>query len=147
MPALMGISIDFYAGDADDIGRAWANGKRPNAKAHADFSLHLDPTSLDLLSDLMKVPPLLDVLGRRVGGDGDEREANVVDPKWVSAVGVLPPASANQLAEDWLKAVNEEEGEGSTDDAGHAPQAVRELIALCKKAGTEKLEVVLAWSL
>ena len=81
------------------------------------------------------------------GGDGDEREANVVDPKWVAAVGVLPAASANPLAEDWLKAVNEEEGEGSTEDAGHAPQAVRELIALCHQAAAEKLDVVLAWSL
>ncbi len=143
----MGILVDFYAGDADAIGKSWAEGKTPASKAHADFSLHLDPTELDVLSECMGVEPLLDLLGRRVGGDGDASEANVIDPKWVAAVGALPDSSANQLAEDWLKAVREEQGEAATEDAGDATQAVRELISLCRTAAKERCDAVFAWSL
>src|SRR5688500_5384127 len=125
----MGILIDFYAGDADAIGLAWADGDDVPSRAHADFSLHLDPSALDLLSELMGVPALLDSLVRDVGGDGDESSVSVVDPEWVAAVGALPPAGAGDLAQRWLRAVTEEYGAGSTDDAGHATAAVRELIA------------------
>ncbi len=53
----MGLSMEFYAGSPADIGRAFSDAAlerlRDGSWAHAcaDFSLHLSPDQLDLLSE------------------------------------------------------------------------------------------------
>src|SRR5437763_1760611 len=55
----MGLSLEFYAGDAARIGADFTaiefdglqDGSR--ARAHADFSLHLSPDDLDTLSEVI----------------------------------------------------------------------------------------------
>jgi hypothetical protein len=53
----MGLSIEFYAGDPGQIGRAFTecemDGLRDGSVAHsyADLSLHLSPDHLELLSE------------------------------------------------------------------------------------------------
>ncbi len=86
----MGLSLEFYAGDADSIGAAFSEvefeGLRNGTLAHsyADLSLHLSPTDLDILSEqigaLLRQPSilLLDSLERTVGGTEGESSADVV---------------------------------------------------------------------
>jgi hypothetical protein len=66
--ALMGLSQEFYAGDADAIGADFADYEfdniRANANQYVDFSLHISPTDLDVLSEkvaerLQRSPVLL----------------------------------------------------------------------------------------
>src|SRR3954451_1172792 len=101
----MGLSLEFYAGDAAVIGADFTaiefDGIRDGtrARAYADFSLHLSPTDLDLLSEVIAEqvaadPVLLnDSLTRTVGGTGDESGAEVVSPAWVRLVASADAAS------------------------------------------------------
>ena len=71
----MGLSLEFYAGNPDEIGSAFEGaleGLRDGTRAHsfADLSLHLSPLDLDLLSEQIGAAlgrpavPLLDSLER-----------------------------------------------------------------------------------
>ena len=97
----MGLSLDFYAGDAAAIGghavtEVDFDGIRDGteALAYVDFSLHLHATDLDALSEVVAerlgVGPLLlsECLISEVGSidDGQTGEADVVDPDWVEMV-------------------------------------------------------------
>ncbi len=97
----MGLSLEFYAGDADKIGQAFSDVEfeviRDGTLAHsyADFSLHISPTDLDILSEqaagMLERPPilLLDSLGRHVGGTPDESSADVVSQAWVEFIALF----------------------------------------------------------
>src|SRR5438105_3874690 len=100
----MGLSLEFYAGNAAVIGADFTafefdglrNGTR--SRAYADFSLHLSPTDLDLLSEVVAerfgAAPLLlnDSLLRRVGGSEGGGSAEVVNPAWVRIVAAADEA-------------------------------------------------------
>lgn len=154
----MGQLVDFYAGDAAEIGSAFAanewTGLRDGtrARADADFSLHLSPTDLDLSSAVIAehvgaAPRLLnDSMTANVGGRDGESSADVVDPAWVRLVASANEANAPALTAEWIKRVGAECGEqlGVTVEA---VRAVGELIRLCQQAVREELEVVHTWSL
>jgi hypothetical protein len=154
----VGLSLEFYAGDAAVIGADFSainfdgisNGSR--ARAYADFSLHLAPKDLDLLSEVFAeragVEPLLlsDSLLRTVGGFEGAGGAEVVDPAWVGMVAVAEEANAPDLAAEWIRRV------GTSYDqqfavTPEAVRAVRELIRLCRLAIRERVEVVHSWYL
>jgi hypothetical protein len=119
----MGVSLEFYAGDAAAIGADFSavafDGLRDGtrARAYADFSLHLSPTDLDVLSGVIAervgTAPLLlnDSLGRTVGGFGGGCSAEVVDPAWVRMVAAADEAAAPELAAEWVRRVGEECGQ------------------------------------
>jgi len=154
----MGLSLEFYAGDAETIGADFTahrfGGLRDGtrARAYADFSLHLSPTDLDILSEVLAeragVAPLLlnDSLVRTVGGTVDSSGAEVVDPAWVRLVAALDEAAAPELTAEWIKRVGAEYGQ-QFDVTPDAVRAVGELIRLCRTAVSEGLEVVHTWYL
>lgn len=94
----MGISLEFYAGDAKTIALAFdkeeLDGLRDGtaAQCQADFSLHLSPMELELLSEVLAercgVPGHIfyDCVGPPIAGQLDESGAHLVDPKWVKMV-------------------------------------------------------------
>lgn len=153
----MGLLMDFYAGDAQEIGGAFTAGDfdalNSRAIAHADFSLHLSPTDLDILSEtafemMGRVPTgLLDSLEENVGGDGAESSADTVTEAWVTGMAAFPNDRVPELAQRWLRAVAEDRGDSDDAVTPDALQAVRELISLCRLAGREKVAVVHTWSL
>jgi hypothetical protein len=154
----MGLSIEFYAGDAETIGTAFSavdfeqlrDGRK--AIAYADLSLHVGVEDLDLLSagiaDHVHRPliALLDSLGANVGVIEGEGSADVVDRGWVTLVSALEVADAPAVAAEWMRQVGESRGErlGPTDCAS---KAVGQLIVLCKKALIERADVVCVWYL
>src|SRR6266545_4671972 len=97
----MGLSIEFYAGDATRIGAAFTavafdeirDGRK--SIAYADLSLHLGMEDIDLLSaavaDRARQPliSLLDGLRANVGRIDEEGSADVVDPAWVAMTSTL----------------------------------------------------------
>lgn len=154
----MGLSIEFYAGDAETIGKAFSavdfdqlrDGRK--SVAYADLSLHVGVEDLDLLSAAIAghgerpVIALLDSLGANVGAIDGEGSADVVNPEWVGLVSALAVADASAVAADWIDQVGKSRGErlGPTD---HAAKAVGDLITLCKKAISEGVDVVCVWYL
>src|ERR1700722_18128804 len=105
----MGLSLEFYAGDPAVIGADFSamgfGGIRDGTRAcaYADFSLHLSPTDLDILSAVIAEQVgtasrlLNDSLIRTVGGFEGEGRADVVDPAWVHMVAAADEASAPEL--------------------------------------------------
>jgi hypothetical protein len=154
----MGLSLEFYAGDAAAIGRDFTafefGGLRDGtrAKAYADFSLHLSPTDLDILSqvitELVGGASLLlnDCLVRTVGGKPDTSGADVVDPRWVKMAAMIDEGAAPDVAAEWIRRVGLEYGQQLAITAD-AVRAVQALIRLCRLAMQEELEVVHTWYL
>ena len=154
----MGLSIEFYAGDAARIGAAFSaiqfdqirNGTK--AIAYADFSLHVGMEDLDLLSivisDHTKEPLLLllDHLTTNVGTMDDEGSADIVDPAWVTMVAALDVADAPDVAAEWIRRVGESLEE-TLEPTTAAATAVGQLVGLCRKAILAQAEVVCAWYL
>jgi len=153
----MGVSLEFYAGDAEAIGAAITHGQFDGlrrstlAHAYADLSLHLGADALDTLSEQVAVLTgreevlLLDSLERSVGGTEGESGAEVVSPEWVEMMAAVPVSSAAELSRKWLEAFaaeNEEELETESPDAA---TAITALIRLCQSALERGTEVVFAW--
>ena len=155
----MGLSIEFYAGNADAIGRAFTDyefeGLRDGSIAHsyADFSLHVSVADLDVLSEQIAVlldrepVRLLDSLEKHVGGTPDESGADMVARAWVEFVAAVPHESASRLSVLWLSAVMAETGEEIDVDSPDAKRAVDELLSLCRASLAKVTDVVFAWYL
>ena len=155
----MGLSLEFYAGDADKIGQAFSGvefeGLRNGTLAHsyADFSLHISPTDLDILSEqaagLLGRPPilLLDSLERHVGGTPDESSADVISRAWIEFIAAVPKESASHLSGVWLSAVMAESGDEIDTGSADAVRAIGDLFSLCREALARRTDVVFAWYL
>jgi len=154
----MGNLMAFYAGDADGIEADREHlefaplSKSAAVRAYVDFSLHLTPIDIDFLfeaiADRLGKPhlSLLDSLIRTLGETDDTAGADVVAPTWVQTVAAADPATAPDLAAEWMKRVGAEYGE-QIELSSEAVQAVAELIHLCQLAVAEGVDVVFAWSL
>jgi len=155
----MGLSVEFYAGDPEEIGDAFTEieleGLRDGSFAHsyADLSLHLSLTDFDVFSKEVgetlgrSSVLLLESLERCVGGTPDESEAFVVSSPWVAAVAGVPSEAATALTTRWLQAVAAESGEDVVIDSPDASAAVSSLIALCRELLARNTSVVFAWYL
>jgi len=154
----MGLSLEFYAGDAVAIGKEFTAFKLQSlrdgtkALAYADFSLHLSPTDLDILSDVIAerigAEPLAlnDCFSRNVGGTEGESGAEVVDPAWVRMVAQTEEAWTPELASEWIKRVGVEYGQ-QLELTPEAVRAVQELIRLARLAIRQGVDVVHTWYL
>ncbi len=154
----MGLSIEFYAGDAGTIGAAFSaidfDQLRDGRKsiAYADLSLHVGLEDLDLLSTSIAeraggpVVMLLDGLQANVGRIEDEGSADVVDPAWVTMVSTLDLADAPAVSADWIRRVGESLGE-VLEPTDAAAEAVGKLVSLCRKAISANADVVCVWYL
>lgn len=152
----MGLSLEFYAGDASIIGADFSEfvfaGLRDGTRAasYADFSLHLVPLDLDSLSETIArhvgvEPELLsERLIRTVGSFEGEGGAELVEPAWVKMVAAADQEKAQQLAEDWIHSISARIGQ-QLEVAPESAQAVKELIRLCQIARRDGLDVVHAW--
>jgi hypothetical protein len=151
--------MEFYAGEADSIGRAFSDVESDDlrdgpATAYADLSLHLVPDDLDTLSEVAAglagvAPSLLsECLTRQVGvlDDGQTGGADVVDPRWLGMFAALGDRDAEPLTARWFSCLGQKYGEPLEVNRG-AVAAVEALIRLCRKAVTEGHEVVYVWYL
>jgi len=153
----MGLLLDFYAGDASVLGAAYNAGDvasvRAAAKAHADFSLHLSPNDLDILSEeafaMTGGEPvgLLESLVGNVGGDGAESSADTLSEIWVAGFASFPEERVKELAERWMRGVAADRGQPEAVVTPDVLQAIRQLIAVCQTAKQHCLDVVHTWSL
>jgi hypothetical protein len=155
----VGMLMWFYVGDKTRIGEGFSTThsvplwKQPFVVATADFSLHLSPVDLDLLSEeacrIAGVQPvtLTDSLTESVGGDGQTSSADVVSAQWVQTVASILDHQVDDLAKQWLVRVAEEHDDQPEDPNEDTRQAIRDLIYACQIATESRLPVVHAWSL
>jgi hypothetical protein len=156
----VGLSLEFYAGDASIIGDAFTEVEldelRDGTKAatYADLSLHITTLDLDILSDVVarhldiKPTRLSKSLVEQVGflDDGETGGAILVARGWVEMMALLNEKDAGLLANNWMAQVDEESG-ASWEVSEHSAQALASLIRLCKKAIDDGLDVVHVWYL
>ena len=152
----MGLLMHFYAGNGSDIGLAFSEGDYDKLKsssiAMADFSLHLHPMDLDILTEecckLFNNDPLWlhDNCIKNVGGD-EECSADIVDPKLVQIISSIETNQINLLANNWIKGIAEVHKENNIEITPDMTKAIEELIIVCKKALEENKDVVHTWSL
>jgi hypothetical protein len=155
----MGLSMEFYAGEPQGIGRAFTacelDGLRDGTVAHsyADFSLHLSPDHLDLLSEEIaatvgRAPVLLlDCIEDHVGGTEGESSADVIAQEWVDTVAEVTDASLPALTKRWVAAVARDVGDPSVQAGPDAERAVVDLVRLCREAVRQRSKVIFAWYL
>ena len=151
--------MSFCVGDKTKIGEGYSATdaipmwKRPGVAAVADFSLHLSPIDLDLLSEEafriagVQSVTLTDSLVENVGGDGESSSADVVSAQWVQTVASILDNRIDELAKRWLVRVAEEHSEQAEGPNEDTLQAVRDLIRACRIATEKGFSVVHAWSL
>lgn len=154
----MGLSLEFYAGDAAVIGEDFSavefEGLRDGTRAlaYADFSLEVSADDLDLLSEAVaerlgaEPLPLSECLVEPVGEIDEEGVADLVDPTWVAMIAGLEEGAAAELTADWFKRIGDSRGEPVKPTAPNVA-AVRSLIRLCKVAASRGADVVHAWYL
>lgn len=153
----MGLSLEFYAGDAEEIGKAFCRFDLDKLRdenlilAYADFSLHLSPADLNILSYQiavsLKCEPiyLLDSLEKPLCEESTEYGADIVACEWVQMVGRLAEAQLEELAQNWIKGVAEEYQDSSIKVTPDAVRALNELVHLCHVAMEANVDVVHVW--
>jgi hypothetical protein len=151
----MSLLLDFYAGDPARIGQAFSDDpdSLPTGDHHADFSLHLSPIDLELLTaEIQKAvgsgpASLMDSLEAQVGGDGAESSADVVAPAWVQMVAALPQEQLEGLLSAWSLAIAREHGGAEMEVTDDMRSAVRGLVRLCGLAQADATAVIHTWSM
>ena len=151
----MGLTLEFLAGDARLLTAAAkevdldALYEPPACLQQADFSLHLIPHDLDLLSEALgqirstKPLPLRPFLNPVV--DEADSGALEVARDWVDYVALCDMSMAKPASELWaakMKAMHPDEEIEQTDEM---TEAVESLLALCKRARTDNLDVIHVW--
>lgn len=155
----MGLNLSFYAGDAQQILKAVRASDFDTLEKHcpgdtyADFSLHITPRDLELLTivacQFTDKSPLsfrqsLDLSGEFV--DEVDRGGYLVVKPWVEIWSSLKSTYSHQLVEKWFAIMQHE----YNDDPEILPtpeavEAINHLISMSQKAITNKLSVVHVW--
>lgn len=146
----MGLSLMFHAGDESAFHAVLAAGEEVQAvaerlfDAHADFSLHLIPRDLDLLSEI--------IAGRRLRPhlhpltDSADGGLIGVAAEWVDAVANAPARPVEDLAEAWAEAMRDFHSQPTLAATPEMRRAIRDLLSLCQLAYARRLRVLHAWS-
>jgi hypothetical protein len=159
----MSILLDFYAGDAKEIGKAWDADDFDRMKdprivlGHADFSLHLEDITFMFFSQCASrlagggPDSLESSLSRNVGGDAENTSADVVSPEWVKMIASLDDEKLGWLGWEWIETMKREyasvrdtNGYSLTPDLW---KALLDLRSLCRTSIQNGCEVVFIWSL
>jgi len=153
----MGLTLEFYLGDSDVIAKAVEELDLEKLrsigiiKGMADFSLHIEPNDLDLLShqldqhsnqQAIELRPHLRVLF-----DDIDRGAFEVDDEWVSYVLAVPRAAVRNITESWFNRIEQKYGDERIEVTEAALKAVDDLLQLCRRAKTEGQPVSHVWFL
>lgn len=155
----MGNMMEFFAGDADRIGKAIDDDEydtldsAPWVSGRADFSMHLLLEHLDALTttaaDLVSAPPLKlsTEIQRCVAGDRSkawdwrESSADTLSTRWRDLIASVPERRADECARTWFRAINiEDEPELAV------VTAITDLIRLCSAAKKKDHTVVFSFS-
>jgi hypothetical protein len=157
LEALVGLALEFIIGNTEAIIGAlqaedfeWME-DRTLIQARADFSLHIVPSDLNLLSHAIGIhtgQPLQDLRPLLTGlVDTETFGALAVDPAWIAYVAVLPPERIPAVVETWFELMRVEHNQPRLQVTPDAKQAVEELLTLCQLSQVIRSDVIHFWYL
>ena len=154
----MGIWLKFFAGNAGSLLEAVAeidvdyfDGFEPG-KTFADFSLHITPRDLDLLtaeackilnSEDMSLRENLDFDGEYV--DEEDRGAYIVARPWIDLWARMEPQNLDAVVASWFTLMQREYEDPEITVTEEAIRAVSDLIGICRTAVCDGCDVVHVW--
>ena len=150
----MGLSLEFYAGSRDRIVEAMQECDLDRLDcpevtvAYADFSLHLEPGDLNLMSraiGLAENREPLELMPFLTGiVDENGYGALEVGPDWVGHIATANPAHLEAFAVGWTELMSALHGESIEVNDGMR-KAIFDLLSLCRLAVKSKAAVVHVW--
>lgn len=151
----MGLTLEFHLGDCKAIVQAVRDGNWRGLGDHsslsADFSLHIIPADLDMLSTaigLVTDQPLLSLRPSLTPVvDEVDRGVLLVAPEWVQYVSALESEQAREAADAWAYQMRSKYNEKRIVVSGGVLRAVASLQELCRRATEIDETVVHVWSL
>lgn len=149
----MGLSLEFVTGSPQKILEAVRAADYEALSRlvtdRADFSLHLQPRDLQILSECAgSYAPLPDFRQSLTCYlDEADRGFFVVSIDWADAFASIDPGNSRKLTADWFAAMAVRyPGEELAPPGPAAEAAVRNLILLCREAKARDLVVMHIWS-
>jgi hypothetical protein len=151
----VGLTLEFLAGDSRRLIAAFkevdldALYEEPACLVRADFSLHLIPADLDLLSEAIgeaigsspiQLAPFLASIVDEIDGGALE-----VGKKWVSYIAGCDVSMAQSVSKRWTEKMKQAHPDEEIELTPEMSKAVESLIVLCKKALTESYDVIHIW--
>ena len=155
----MGISLEFYAvlsheevfSAVEEMDFETLEGLQVDGR-YADFSLHITPNDLDLLTNaicqVLNEEPIglreyLDTEGWFI--NEEDRGAFLVFQAWVGLVANCTLSQAELIASRWFESMRDEYGDSEIIKTPESIDSISSLIALCSSAGNSELVVVHTW--
>jgi|SRR5215831_16624104 len=151
----MGNTMEFFAGDADRIGKAIGEDEydtlddAPWVSGYVDFSMHLLLEHLDALTTtaahLVSASPFKfsTEVQRCVAGDQSqswawrETSADTLSSRWRDLIASVPESRADEFARAWFLAIKVEQ-----EPEPPVVQAIQSLIRLCAVAKEKDVPMV-----
>ena len=151
----MGLSLEFLLGEPHGIIGAVKEMELERlidpavVRRLADFSLHIIPNDLNLLSQAIGTSAGKDPIDLRpfmkVVLDEVDRGVLTVDPVWVSYVASASSDRVAEIAEIWAVSMQHKYNDPELIAAPEVRQAVEDLIELCNEAEREGGQVLHVW--
>ncbi|MEN8241006.1 MAG: hypothetical protein ABFS17_03715 [Chloroflexota bacterium] len=153
----MGLTLEFFVGDVDAITNAikYADLMRLDdplvVEKKADFSLHLNPNDLNLLSlevgiitreDPLLLRPYLSIII-----DENDYGLLTVERKWIEYVAQIPSNQSEQLLTNWFTEMAKDYNDPDIIETDQGLKAIRDLVELCNYAIAADCQVVHYWQL
>jgi hypothetical protein len=151
----MGLSLEFYLGNEEAISEAIRSLDldaldQPDIVEHkADFSLHITPNDLNLLSQQIAAitnskprnlrPYLTPVI------DENDHGLLLVNAAWVAYVAQVPVGRSAELTEMWMAAMRQEYQDNSVTITDEAIEAVQQLVVMCTAAHQSGRSIFHIW--
>jgi hypothetical protein len=153
----MGLALEFIISKTEAIISAlqaedfdWME-DRTLVQARADFSLHLIPSDLNLLSHAIGIhtgQPLQDLRSSLNGLiDTETFGALAVAPAWIAYVAALSSERIPAVVETWFELMRIEHSQPILQITPDAKQAVEELLRLCQLSQSTNSDVIHFWYL
>ena len=149
----MGVTLEFRIGDPETVARLVLEVDYDALDglegARADFSLHLEPHDLDLLSQELgpisgqapqDLRPHLKVLV-----DEADRGVLGVSDDWVAYVAKVPLGNVASVSRKWAERMQAHHEDLEISETQEMRQAVADLVTLCDKASRSSQSVVHFW--
>lgn len=150
----MGLALEFYAGSREKIIKAVQEcdldllDEPGVTAAYADFSLHMEPRDLNLLSRAIGVVENREVLelGDFLNGVVDEDGYGALDVgrDWVRYAATTNPLNIDVIVQGWSELMSALHGESIAPNDSMR-KALSDLVSLCRLAVNTDAAVVHIW--
>ena len=151
----MSLTLSFITGSSTVIVEAFENDDYDlfydSIEKEADFSLHIQPRDLQILSlcasEFNGKKPLNLKKQMTVLLDEEEKGLFSIDNKWVDYISAIPLDKNKELCNKWFEEMNKKYPKEQIDLTEEAIETIEDLISLCRFCIDNKKELFHYWEL